>query len=399
MITVTLKPGREGPVRAGHPWVFSGAIANISVKEPAGSLAHVVAANGQMLGTGYLNPACSIAVRMLTRSAQAIDITPAFIRSRLERALTLRQTLVSPDTTGYRLVNGEGDFLPGFVIDRYDRFVVLQCLTAGADALRSLVVEAVADLLSPHGIHGIYEKSEGRVRKEEGLINRAGVIWGEEPPPIVEIQEHGHRFQVHIQGGQKTGFFLDQRENRALVGSLASGKSVLNGFSYTGGFGLYAAKQGAKSVVSVDSAAPALRVAKANWQANGLTATPETFIQADMFSYLREREEKEEKFDIIILDPPPFIRRRQDVKAGLKGYKEINRHALSRLTSGGQLLTFSCSQHVSPQDFMQAVLFATVDAKREVQILRTLGPAADHPVNIAHLEGTYLKGMWLRMGD
>ena len=399
MITVTLKPGREGPVRAGHPWVFSGAIANISAKEPAGSLAHVVTANGQMLGTGYLNPACSIAVRMLTRSAQAIDITPAFIRSRLERALTLRQTLVSPDTTGYRLVNGEGDFLPGFVIDRYDRFVVLQCLTAGADALRSLVVEAVADLLSPHGIYGIYEKSEGRVRKEEGLINRAGVIWGEEPPPIVEIQEHGHRFQVHIQGGQKTGFFLDQRENRALVGSLASGKSVLNGFSYTGGFGLYAAKQGAKSVVSVDSAAPALRVAKANWQANGLTATPETFIQADMFSYLREREEKEEKFDIIILDPPPFIRRRQDVKAGLKGYKEINRHALSRLASGGQLLTFSCSQHVSPQDFMQAVLFATVDAKREVQILRTLGPAADHPVNIAHLEGTYLKGMWLRMGD
>ncbi len=399
MITVTLKPGREGPVRAGHPWVFSGAIAHISAKEPAGSLAHVVTANGQMLGTGYLNPACSIAVRMLTRSAQAIDITPAFIRSRLERALTLRQTLVSPDTTGYRLVNGEGDFLPGFVIDRYDRFVVLQCLTAGADALRSLVVEAVADLLSPHGIHGIYEKSEGRVRKEEGLINRAGVIWGEEPPPLVEIQEHGHRFQVHIQGGQKTGFFLDQRENRALVGSLASGKSVLNGFSYTGGFGLYAAKQGAKSVVSVDSAAPALRVAKANWQANGLTATPETFIQADMFSYLREREEKEEKFDIIILDPPPFIRRRQDVKAGLKGYKEINRHALSRLTSGGQLLTFSCSQHVSPQDFMQAVLFATVDAKREVQILRTLGPAADHPVNIAHLEGTYLKGMWLRIGD
>ncbi len=253
--------------------------------------------------------------------------------------------------------------------------------------------------ITPHGIHGIYEKSEGRVRKEEGLINRAGVIWGEEPPPIVEIQEHGHRFQVHIQGGQKTGFFLDQRENRALVGSLASGKSVLNGFSCTGGGGLYAAKQGAKSVVSVDSAAPALRVAKTNWQANGLTATPETFIQADMFSYLREREEKEEKFDIIILDPPPFIRRRQDVKAGLKGYKEINRHALSRPTSGGQLLTLSCSQHVSPQDFMRAVLFATVDAKREVQILRALGPAADHPVNIAHLEGPYLKGMWLRMGD
>ena len=402
MITVTLKPGREGPFRAGHPWVFSGAIGNISAKgpaAPAGSLAHVVSANGQMLGTGYLNPSCSIAVRMLTRSAQAIDITPAFIRSRLAHALALRQTLIPPETTGYRLVNGEGDFLPGFVIDVYDHFVVLQCLTAGADALRAMVIEALVDLLSSYGIRGIYEKSEGRVRKEEGLINRAGMIWGEEPPPIVEIQEHGHRFQVHIQGGQKTGFFLDQRENRALVGSLARGKSILDGFSYTGGFGLYAAKQGAKSVVSVDSAAPAVRLAQANWHANGLTATPETFIQADVFSYLREREEKKEKFDIITLDPPPFVRRRQDVKAGLKGYKDINLQALSRLTPGGQLLTFSCSQHVSPQDFMQAVLFATVDAKREVQILRTLGPAADHPVNIAHLEGAYLKGIWLRMGD
>lgn len=408
MITVTLKPGREGPVRAGHPWVFSGAIGNISGPDPAqcagrsesaGSLVHVLTANGQMLGTGYLNRACSIAVRMLTRSAQPIEITPAFIHSRLKRALKLRQTLIPPETTGYRLVNGEGDFLPGLIIDVYDSFVVLQCLTAGADSLRGVVVEAVVGLLSPHGIRGIFEKSEGRVRREEGLINRSRVLWGEKPPSIVEIQEHGHRFLVHIQGGQKTGFFLDQRENRALAGSLAKGKNVLNGFAYTGGFGLYAAKQGAKSVVSVDSAAPALRLAKANWQANGLAAAPETFIQADMFTYLREIEEKEDKFDIIILDPPPFIRRRQDVKAGLKGYKDINLQALSRLTPGGQLLTFSCSQHVSPQDFMQAVLFATVDAKREVQILRTLGPAADHPVNVAHLEGGYLKGMWLRMGD
>ena len=199
-----------------------------------------------------------------------------------------------------------------------------------------------------------------------------------------------------MQGGQKTGFFLDQRDNRALVGSLARGKHILNGFSYSGGFGVVAAKQGARRVVSVDSSAAALHLARKNWHRNDLSEATGICVQADMFSYLRETTEV---FDLIVLDPPPFIRRRQDVQAGVKGYKEVNLQALRLLSPGGSLFSFSCSQHLSIQDFLQTVLFAAADARRRVQLLQSLGPGLDHPVNLAHGEGAYLKGVWLRVGD
>jgi 23S rRNA (cytosine1962-C5)-methyltransferase len=391
MITVRLKPGREGPVRAGHPWVFSGAIDHITGEGPAGSLAHVIASDGSGIGVGYLNTRCSIAVRMLTRQTEKIG--PAFIRRRIERALALRRAVLPPDTTGYRLLNGEGDFLPGVIVDVYDRFIVCQHLTAGADLLKPLVIDALTALLSPQGI---YEKSEGTVRQEEGLENTVGPLWGAEPPALLTIQENGCRFLVHIHGGQKTGFFLDQRDNRALVGSLAPGKRVLNGFAYTGGFGVFAAQRGASSVVSVDSSATALQIARQNWRNNNLCESSAEFVRADMFSYLRKGNET---FDMIILDPPPFIRHRQDTKAGISGYKELNRQALRFLRSGGQLCTFSCSQHLSAADFFQIILFAAADVRREVQVLKHLTQAADHPVNLAHPEGAYLKGLWLQVGD
>ncbi len=297
------------------------------------------------------------------------------------------------DTTAYRLVNGEGDFLPGIVVDVYGPFIICQSLTAGADVLKPLVVEGLVRLLSPQGI---YEKSAGGVRQEEGLTNTAGVLWGEEPPPLLEIQENGCRFLINIRGGQKTGFFLDQRENRTLIGTVASGKRMLNGFAYTGGFGIVAARDGARHVVSVDSSESALRLARKNWQMNDLPEAQGKFVQADMFSYLREITES---FDLVVLDPPPFIRRRQDLKVGITGYKEINLRALRLVVSGGQLLTFSCSQHLSAADFFQTVLFAAADARRNVRVLKHLGPAADHPVNLAHPEGAYLKGLWLWLGD
>lgn len=391
MITATLKPGREGPVIAGHPWVFSGAIAKLVGEGPAGSLAEVIAADGSVAGIGYVNPRCSIAVRMLSRRLE--EINSDFIYSRLTAALALRRAVVPPDTTAYRLVNGEGDFLPGIIIDVYGPFLVCQNLTAGADLLKPLVVDGLVRLLSPQGI---YEKSEGGVRQEEGLANSAGVLWGEEPPPLVEMQENGCRFLVNVRGGQKTGFFLDQRDNRALVATMAQGKRLLNGFAYTGGFGLAAAKNGAKQVISVDSSAAALHLAQKNWQLNHLLDTREDFVQADMFSYLPEITES---FELIVLDPPPFIRRRQDLKVGISGYKEINLRALRRVAPGGQLFTFSCSQHLSAADFYQTVLFAAADARRNVRVLKQLGPAADHPVNLAHPEGRYLKGLWLWLGD
>jgi 23S rRNA (cytosine1962-C5)-methyltransferase len=391
VITVTLKPGREGPVIAGHPWVFSGAIASLVGEGSAGSLAQVIANDGSAVGIGYMNPRCSITVRMLSRQLEEIDA--GFIHRRLEAALTLRRAVVPSDTTAYRLVNGEGDFLPGIVVDVYGPFLVCQSLTAGADVLKPLVVEGLVRLLSPQGI---YEKSEGGVRQEEGLTNTAGVLWGEEPPPLLEIQENGCRFLINVRGGQKTGFFLDQRENRALIGTVASGKRMFNGFAYTGGFGIVAARDGAEHVVSVDSSESALRLARKNWQANDLPEAQGKFVQADMFSYLREITES---FDLVVLDPPPFIRRRQDLKVGITGYKEINLRALRLVAPGGQLLTFSCSQHLSAADFFQTVLFAAADARRNVRVLKHLGPAADHPVNLAHPEGAYLKGLWLWLGD
>lgn len=391
MITITLKPGREGPVRAGHPWVFSGAIASIQGHDTPGALARVTAADGTRLGVGYHNPNCSIAVRMLTREDEPIDAS--FVRRRLETALDLRRTLLPPKTTGYRLVNGEGDFLPGFVVDVYEQFAVCQCLTAGAEALKSLLVEGLVSLLS---LQGIYEKSEGNVRQEEGLTNATGLLWGVEPPTFIEMQEHGCRFLLDPRGGQKTGFFLDQRDNRRLVHDLAADKNVLNGFAYTGGFGIFAAMGGAKHTVSVESSNTALRLARQNWSLNHLPEQQGTFLQEDMFSYIRKAPRP---FDLIILDPPPFVRRRQDTHTGLKGYKEINVQAFRNLAPGGHLFTFSCSQHVSAQDFHQTVLFAAADAKRQVQLLRYLGPAVDHPLNLFHTEGAYLKGFWLRLGD
>lgn len=391
MITVSLKPGREGPIRAGHPWVFSGAIDSIQGQAIAGVLARVMEANGNFLGIGYYNPHCSIAVRMLTPENRPIDA--GFIQQRLESALVLRRTLLPPHTTGYRLVNGEGDFLPGFVVDVYGQCIICQCLTAGADAIKPLLIEGLVSLLSPQSI---YEKSEGSVRQEEGLPNATGLLWGVEPPPFIEIQENTCQFLVDPRGGQKTGFFLDQRDNRALVRDLAQGKQVLNGFAYTGGFGVFAAQGGAQHVVSVESSDSALRLARRNWNLNHISDRQGIFVQADMFAYLREIRES---FDLIILDPPPFVRRRQDVQAGLKGYKEINLQAFRHLAPGGYLFTFSCSQHVLAQDFLQTVLFASADVGRPVQLVKHLGPAVDHPLNLIHAEGAYLKGLLLRMGD
>lgn len=391
MITARLKRGREGPVRAGHPWVFSGAIYSLSEEVTAGSLVHVVTAEGHTLGVGYCNPRCTIAVRLLTRQREAIDAT--FVTKRLTAAVALRKMFLPPQTTGYRLVNGEGDFLPGLVIDIYGEFVVCQFLTAGIEQLKPLIIDALVSLLS---VQGIYEKSEGSVRKEEGLANAVGVLWGQEPPPLVTVEEYGRRFVVHLQGGQKTGFFLDQRENRALLGAVAHGRTVLNGFSYSGGFGVYAGQAGAIHVTSVDSSATALQLAERNWQANDLSLLQAKFIQADMFTYLRETSAS---FDLIVLDPPPFIRRRQDLQAGIRGYKEINVQALRHLLPGGQLFSFSCSQHLSMADFLQVIQFAVADVGCSVRVLKHLGPGLDHPTNVVHVEGTYLKGLWLQIGD
>jgi 23S rRNA (cytosine1962-C5)-methyltransferase len=330
-----------------------------------------------------------IRVRVLTWEKEEIDVS--FFSRRLTQAAALREKLVSPSTDGYRLVNGEGDLLPGLVIDRYGEFLVCQFYTAGIDNLKGVVVDALMNLFKPRGI---YDKSEGGVRDEEELPPSIGVLAGEEPPELIRIEENGIRFLVDIRKGQKTGFFLDQRDNRALLSSLARDRAVLNCFAYTGGFAAYALKAGAKRVVSVETSRPALDLAKQSLELNGLSTGERDLHRADVFLYLKNSAEE---FDIVVIDPPALARRRGDVEAAAGGYKFLNLHALRLLQPGGLLLTFSCSSHISPDLFQKIVFGAAVDARRRVQIVKRLGHAPDHPVSLHHPEGEYLKGLLLKV--
>jgi 23S rRNA (cytosine1962-C5)-methyltransferase len=384
---VLLKPGRDFSVRAGHPWIFSGAIARVDGDAVAGAVAEVVASDGRVLGSGTWNPGQSIAVRMVTRGAQPIDA--ALVRERIADALALRRLVTGTDAL--RLVNGEGDRLPGLVVDRYADFLVCQFITAGADALKPMVVDALVELVAPRGI---WERSEGSVRTAEGLPRTCGLLAGEEPPDEITITESGRLHVVDVRGGQKTGFFLDQRPNRDLTATLASGRRVLNLFAYTGGFSVAAARGGASHVVSVDSSAAALAHAEAAWRLNGLAPDAADFVRADVFEYVRGDVPPS---DLVILDPPPFARRRADRERARAGYKDVNLRALRVAAPGGLVLTFSCSQHVAAGDWEDAIAAAAADAGRWCRMLARLGPGIDHPQALAHPEGRYLKGLLLRV--
>ena len=384
---VVLKPGRDFSVRAGHPWVFSGAIARVDGDAPAGTVAEVVAADGRVLGSGTWNPSQSIAVRMITRGARTVDAD--LVHERLVDALALRRLVVG--TNALRLVNGEGDRLPGLVVDRYADFLVCQFITAGVEMLKPMVVDALAELVQPRGI---WERSEGSVRTAEGLPRACGVLSGEEPPAAIAINESGRRHAVDVRGGQKTGFFLDQRSNRDLTATLARGRRVLNLFAYTGGFSIAAALGGATHVVSVDSSPAALAQGEAAWRLNDLPPEIGEFVRADVFEYLRGDVPPA---DLVILDPPPFARRRGDRERARAGYKDVNLRALRIAAPGGLVLTFSCSQHVEAGDWEDAIAAAAADAGRWCRLLARLGPGIDHPQALAHPEGRYLKGLLLRV--
>jgi 23S rRNA (cytosine1962-C5)-methyltransferase len=386
-VRIVLKPGRDFSVRAGHPWVFSGAIARTEGEGAAGSAAEVCAADGRVLGWGTWNPATSIAIRMMTRGPRPIDA--ALVRERITRAVALRALVRGTDAL--RLVNGEGDGFPGLVVDRYADFAVCQFLTAGAEASKP---DVVAALVAEVPLRGIFERSEGNVRTAEGLVRRVGVLHGDEPPTEIVIDENGRRHVVDVRGGQKTGFFLDQRPNRDLVANLAVGRRVLNLFAYSGGFSIAAARGGATHVVSVDSSATALAQAEAAWRLNGLDAGAAVFVRADVFDYLRDAAAPA---DLVVLDPPPFARRRTDRERARAGYKDVNLRALRIAAPGALLLTFSCSQHVDAGDWEATIAAAAMDAGRACQLLTRLGPGIDHPEALAHAEGRYLKGLLLRV--
>jgi 23S rRNA (cytosine1962-C5)-methyltransferase len=391
MQRIFLKRGREAPVLRGHPWIFSGAIENVEGGDEDVELADIFDSQKNWIARGLSNVKSQIRVRILTWKDESID--RAFFSRRLSQALSLRKTYLPPTTNSYRLINGEGDFLPGLIVDRYDDFLVCQFFTAGMAMFKGDIVGALNDLID---VKGIFERSEGKVRAEEGLEPAIGGLAGETPPERISIMENGKKFLVDVKRGQKTGFFLDQRDNRAFLSSLACGQRILNCFSYSGAFSVYAFDGGAKSVITLDSSRPALELAEQNLALNGFESAEGELLKGDAFTYLKEADLK---FEVIVLDPPSLTPRRSDVSAATGAYKFLNLHAIKRIEPGGILLTFSCSQHLTADLFQKVVFGAAVDAGRKVTILKKLGHSIDHPVSLHHPEGDYLKGLALRVLD
>lgn len=390
---VQLKAGREKSVINRHPWVFSGAIAGREGSPRPGDTVDVLDAGGRFLARGYYNPRSQIVVRLLTWDArEAIDA--AFWGRRLAAAMARRQALADdPDTTAFRLVYAESDGLPGLIVDLYEGWAVLQALTLGIEGHKEALTALLREALAPKGI---VERSDVDVRAQEGLPQRAGMLWGEAPHVPVVMRESGLRFGSDLFRGHKTGFYLDQRENRRKVAAYAAGAEVLNAFSYTGGFAVYAAAAGAGRVTNLDSSADALREAEANLRLNGL-AVPAGNIQGDAFQVLRQLVAEGRTYDLVILDPPKFAFSKGQLNAATRGYKDINMLGMRLLRPGGTLATFSCSGLVSEELFQKVLFGASVDVGREARILERLGQGADHPVLLTFPEGAYLKGFICRV--
>lgn len=390
-IRFRLLPGKERPLLEGHPWLFSGAIASASGPEDA-PLARVFASDGRSLGLGFHSPHSQIRARMiptLPGAPRPATIDRTFFADRLAEAQVLRRAMIPPDTTGYRLLNAEGDGVPGWTVDRFADVLVAQVTVAGLEALRA---EAYAALAEAYPGLPILQVNDLPARKGEGLPLADEVIAGE-PPAEAEFLESGLRFTSDLDAGQKTGFYCDQRENRRRVARYAQGRSVLDLFAHTGAFGLYALSGGASHVVHVESSAKAIERGRRLYEANGHPADRAEWVKANVFEDLRARTDR---YDLLVCDPPPLVRKRQDLDAAARAYKDLNRLALQRLAPGGLLFTFSCSGAVDTKLFRQILFSAAVEAGVRVALLEPLAAAPDHPVSIAHREGEYLKG-WMAM--
>ncbi len=394
MSTVTLKKGGEKALRRHHPWIFSRAVEESGKGLSKGETVTVLSSEGLWLASGAYSPVSQIRIRVWSFD-QDEEITEDFFRRRLDRAIQARAPLLAAgDLTACRLVNGESDGLPGLIVDRYGDFFVCQFLASGVEYWRPVIVEQLASLLSAKGI---YERSDAETRLMEGLESRTGVLFGQEPPDVVEIREGGIRFLVDVRRGHKTGFYLDQRENRRFLSAFAENADVLNGFAYTGGFGLSALRGGAHHVTNIDSSGEALGLSERHLDLNDLDGRRVTHVEGDVFKVLRKYRDSRRQFDLIILDPPKFVASKRQLTAGSRGYKDINLLAIKLLRTGGILFTFSCSGHVEPALFQKIVADAALDAGRDVQITGYLSQPSDHPIALNFPEGRYLKGLICRV--
>jgi 23S rRNA (cytosine1962-C5)-methyltransferase len=387
MLDVVLHPGREKSVLRRHPWLLSGAVASVSGEAAPGDWACVRAAHGEVLGFGHYSPVSQIRVRMLCFGKDAPD--DGLVAERIREAVRRRadRALIG-DTDALRLVNAEGDGLPGLVADRYGDVVVMRAGTAGMSVRRALVAEALREAT---GAAAGLERADAAAARREGIAVSQGVLWGE-PPGRVWIRERQRRFVVDLERGQKTGFYLDQRDARDLLESLAAGRRVLDCFAYTGGLACAAARGGAASLTLVESSADALALAAENLRANA-PEVPAILECTDAFRFLRASGER---FDLLLVDPPALAKRQADVPRAARGYKDALLHALRRAEAGAYVLAWSCSHHVGPELFRKIAFAASLDAGRPLAVLHELGAPADHPVALDHPEGRYLCGLLLR---
>ncbi|HYG58004.1 MAG TPA: class I SAM-dependent rRNA methyltransferase [Symbiobacteriaceae bacterium] len=383
MAIVHLARGKNTRVLEGHPWVFQGEVFKITGDYTPGDIVTVVDSRGLYMGRGYINPKSQIIVRMLTSRDEPIDRD--FFRRRLEKAWAHRQRLL-PDTSACRVVFGEADFLPGLIVDKFNDVLVIQCLALGIDRWLGDIVDILDDMLNPRGI---YERNDVPVRELEGLTQRKGPLRGEFDPRLI-IEENGLKIAVDVAHGQKTGYFLDQRDNRRAVRPYANGARVLDCFCNVGGFALNAAAAGAREVIAVDASGEALQAARENAELNGL-ADRMQYREGNAFDVLRKLEADKEQFDLIVLDPPAFAKNKASLEGAVRGYKEINLRAMRMIPEGGFLVTCSCSFHMKSDLFKAVVADAALDARRRLRLVEERAQGVDHPIVVGYDESHYLK--------
>jgi len=395
MKKVILEKGREKSLQRRHPWVFSGAIKQVEGKPERGETVDILSAGNDWLARGSYSPDSQITVRAWSFDKDE-NIDRDFFRNKIVKALEFRQKLsgIGTDFTAYRIIAAEADGLPGLIVDRYGDYLVVQFLASGVELHKPLIVELLAELTA---CKGIYERSDVAVRLKEGLTETAGLLYGEEPPEKIEIREHAQKFHVDVRQGHKTGFYLDQRDNRDYLYKHAAGKTVLNCFSYTGGFGVAAALGGAAMVTNVDTSAPMLALGSENMQLNGIDEKCYENIEADVFCLLRKFRAEGRKFDIIVLDPPKFADAKNHMDKACRGYKDIAILGFQLLNPGGQLYTFSCSGLMVPELFLKITADAALDAGTDAHIIKRFSQAPDHAVSLHFPESHYLKGLLLNI--
>ena len=390
MSVIKLKKGRDKSFNRKHPWIFSGAVDSVKDVNQNGETVKIISGDGKVLGYGSYSSHSQISVRVLSfKPDETID--KDFFKHRIEIAAQFRNQIIDDSlTNAYRIVNAESDLLPGLIVDKYSDFFVCQFLSSGAEFWKKVIVEILVELFNPTGI---FERSDSASREKEGLNQSTGVLYGKLPDELIQIAENGNKFLVDVVQGHKTGFYLDQRDNRKLLETFSEGKEILNCFSFTGGFSVYALKARASKVTNVDSSLDTLTLAEKNFSLNNIDSSKYENVNDDVFKYLRKLRDANQKFDVIVLDPPKFAESASQIEKASKGYKDINLLALKLLNKNGTLFTFSCSGHIVPDLFNKIIADAATDSGRKVHILKYLTQSPDHTMLTSFPEGLYLKGL------